>query len=233
MKRILILVTALIPLFAKTQKQNLQFMKESNEFLNDVSGSPIHLKSDYNIEGTPFFSNEYCLANLKVRNGRKYTGVEVKLNLQDNAVIYRMQDGQDMLATTPLETIEFITCLDGGPPKLFQAGYPGIDRQSDQTFYQVLDSGFATLLKYYKISFRDEKPYSSASVTRIYQEVPVYYAYIPANGMSRLGNTIEPLLKLFPDNKEKIVYYFKTHDLQLRREGDLRKLFAFSNTLKK
>src|SRR5689334_4962364 len=74
----------------------------ANELLTDVTGKPIYLKTEYNIEGTPFFPAEYTRATLITSMGKRYNGIKVKFNLMDNLLIMLMDDGKELVTVTPM-----------------------------------------------------------------------------------------------------------------------------------
>lgn len=224
MKKILVLLACCLPMFTMAQR----FMEEGNMTLTDINGKPIFPKSEYQFDGSPFFKDEYCLARLKIANGKTYENLPVKLNLQDNLVIYRQPNGAEMEAVSRIEFLEFIGCANGEVP-VFRSGYPPVDEQNAGTYYQVLESGPVQLLKLWRVTYIDQKPYASASIVRKYDRSPLYYAYTPTKGMIRLGKGNELALQLDQERTAKATAYARQENLKLRKEEDLRKLIAFYN----
>lgn len=226
MKRILFAVLLCSPLFGLAQAT---FMTESNTFLSDINGNPIFTKAEYNAEGSPYFSDRYCNANIKVMNGKHYRDMPVKLNLLDNRVIYRAPNGSEMEAITPLESIHFNACDGRSTMTLFRSGYPLTGQLNERTYYQVLDSGKLQLLKYWRVQYTDQKPYSSAVTIRKFDVKPEYYAYRPETGMVKLEKGNETALDILLEKKNKASQFVNEQRLKLRKEDDLVKLFAFLN----
>src|ERR1044071_1922443 len=115
----------------------------AQQFMQDVSGKPIYLKVEYNVEGTPFYPDEYLRANVYLSHGKIYTGIYVKFNLQENLVLYKQADGSEMSAATPIKRVIFTDTSNGWIfyNAIFESGFPSIDKQNENTFYEVLDSG--------------------------------------------------------------------------------------------
>jgi hypothetical protein len=231
MKKYVCILVWLFPLLSFGQGQNLQFMKEDNGFLNDVNGRPMMLRSEYLIEGSPFFYQDYCSANLKVRNGKSYNGVQVKLNLQQNLVIYDAGDGKEMAAITPIEKIVFLNCADPSKNQVFRSGFPPIDGQTVNSFYLVLDSGRVTLLKQIGVNYRDVKYYGSNQTTRVFEQKEMLYAYQPGMGMKRLAKEEAAVLALLSDQRKALQSFLAANDLKCRKEADLVKAFQFYNAI--
>ncbi|MES2371731.1 MAG: hypothetical protein V4557_04065 [Bacteroidota bacterium] len=207
-------------------------MDETNEFLHDASGRPIYLRTEYEIEGTPFYADEYCTANLKIKNGKYYTGIKVKLNLQENLLIYIDREGKEMAASTPVEKIEFFNCSDPAKNKTLVSGFPAIDKQDVSNFYVRLDSGNVSLLKYIFVNYRDEKKYGSANMTRVFEQKEVYYIYTPGKGIQRLNKDNNAVIKLLGNKKTELEDFIAKNDIKCRKEEELVKVFTFYNSLK-
>lgn len=232
MKPSVCFLLCLLPLLGIGQGQNLQFMKESNAFLQDVNGHPLMLRSEYAIEGSPFFHSEYCTAELKVRNGRSYSGIKVKLNLQENLVIYDAGDGKEMVSVTPIERILFTDCNDVSKNTILQSGFPAVDAQTTNSFYQLLDSGRLQLLKHIGINYKDIKYYGSNQTTRVFTQKETYYVYSPEKGMRKIAvKDNNSVIALLGDHKQELAAYVSSNDLRCKKEEDLLKLVRYYNGL--
>jgi hypothetical protein len=114
---------------------------------------------------------------------------------------------------------------------MFQNGFPAIGRMTPETYYQVLDSGSTKLLKSIKVSYRDDKPYGSPEVTRIYEKSISYFAYTPAGEMIRIEKNKETFLNIFKTRQKEIRAFIDEKKLKLKSEGDYIEIFRFYNTL--
>jgi len=203
----------------------------AQQFMNDGNGRPLFVHNEFEIQGTPFYYDDYCVANLKVRRGKTYTGIKVKLNLQENLVIYDAGDGKEMAASSPIDRIEFIYCSDPAKNKVVVSGYPAVDKQDESSFYVLLDSGKVSLLKYIMVNYRDTKNYGSANTTRVFDQKELYYTYVPGKGMARLLKDNAAVLLLLNNKKTALEKFMAANDIKCRREDDLVKVFAYYNSL--
>lgn len=231
MKTCVCILAMLFPVLSFGQGQTLQFMKEDNSFLNDANGRPLLLRSEYLIEGSPFFNQDYCIADLKVRNGKYYQGIKVKLNLQQNLVIYDAGDGKEIAAITPIEKIIFVNCADPPRNQVLLSGFPPVDGQTVNSFYVLLDSGRVTLLKHIGVNYRDVKYYGSNQTTRVFEQKETLYAYQPHKGMMRLAKEAAAVLSLLSDQRKAVEAFLRNNTLTCRKETDLVKVFRFYNAL--
>ncbi len=197
--------------------------------MNDAFGRPMYMHADYLIEGTPFFSNDYCTARIKLRKGKTYNGIKVKLNLQENLVVYDMGDGKEMAATSAVEKIFFYDCKDSLKSKTFVSGFEPIDQQNENSFYQLLDSGAVLLLKYFQISFRDTKYYGSPNTTRVFEQKEIYYASVPGKGLLPLKKDNASVLAVLSDQQISLRKFMVANDLKCKKEEDLVRVVRYYN----
>ncbi len=183
------------------------------------------------MEGSPFFPAEPCLANVRMKGGKYYQNVSLRFYLPDEELVYLDGKGADMTAEHTVATVSFINCGDINSNYIFRCGFPAIDGHGDNAFYQVLDSGYCQLLKGYKVSYTDEKPYGSASITRTYDRTEAYYAYSPKQGMKKLEKNKESLLLFLSDKTKAVDNFITANKLKCKKEEDLVKVFAYYNTL--
>ncbi len=200
-------------------------------FMSDANGRPLYMHTEYEVEGTPFYQDEYCLATIKLRKGKSYHNIRVKLNLFTNRVIYEDNDGKEMEATTPIDRIEFMHCTDASKNKILVSGYPPVDELNEEQYYVLVDSGKATLLKYIQVLYRDTKFYGKANTTRVFEQKESYYIYVPGKGMQKLTKDNDAVIAALPAKKNEVARYITSNNLKCRREEDLKKVFAWYNSL--
>ncbi|WP_315821655.1 hypothetical protein [Paraflavitalea speifideaquila] len=80
----------------------------SNPFLNDANGRPMYMQTSYRSEGSPYYHEQYSLAEITSVAGKVYSNVNVKINIQTNEVLYMSADGKEMITTMPVKRIRFI-----------------------------------------------------------------------------------------------------------------------------
>ena len=214
--------------FAMAQIPMNKFINESSEFMTDAYGHPMYMKTVYNAEGSPFFNDNYVPARLSF-NGRTYSNIPVKINLSENTVLYD-RGGVDFVMTVPVQKIELYDSIADKYYLTFQNGFPGIGELTPLTYYQVIDSGKATLLKHIGISYRDDKPYYSATVTRTFEQTVQYYI-LTGNKMTIVPKNTDMLTDILKDTKNNIASFIEKNKLKISREQDLEKIIShFNNT---
>jgi hypothetical protein len=232
MKQLLIILIALTPVALNAQ-QTTQALPGPGEFVYDNIGRPVFLRSDIDIQGSQYFEDKYCHATLKVRKGKTYHGLKVKIDLMNNSVIYVDESGKEMEAITPLDRIEFLDCADLSKNKVLISGLPPVDKQDESSLYIVLDSGNVSLLKHVKVVVTDKRNnFGNANIIRTIRQYEEYYSYSPGKSPMRLEKDNAAVLNTLADKKAEIGSYMTARDIKIRKEADLVKVFAYYNSLK-
>src|SRR6185436_10138879 len=97
------------------------------ELMTDVSGKPIYLKVNYNIDGSPFYPADYYRASLYTRGGKVYEGINVKFNMMDNLLVMKLDDGTELVAISPITRVIFTDSVRIGMLNtVFEKGFPPV-----------------------------------------------------------------------------------------------------------
>ncbi|MDB5210913.1 MAG: hypothetical protein JWQ30_1740, partial [Sediminibacterium sp.] len=166
--------------FAPTNSAN-------NNLMIDLAGSPLKVKKKADVDGSPFFKEDYCDATYYGADGRIYRGIASKLNLQTNTISFLRQEENEEKEYTPsfqIKKIVFTGCTDKTGPVVFQLGFPAIGIQSDNSYYQVLDSGKTMLLKFSQVieTANPVNGLTQSGGTTSLQKIDIYYIYSPDKG---------------------------------------------------
>ena len=217
-----------------SQAQIAQQNQKEAVFVRNGQGDQFLNKSTLKIEGSAFYPYEYCSASIKTGNGQKFAKPKVRLGLIDNLIYYiGNDDSTELVVNMPVNKVEFSSCAEGvrGAGTAFQSGFAAIDKQTDQTFYQVLDSGKVKLLKYMAVTYSDDKAYNSATVTRTFKTAETFYANLPGNKMVKIGKGKEAVINLLSDKKSQVESFIATNELKCKTEDDLIYVFNYYNSL--
>jgi hypothetical protein len=213
-----------------------QNLNNSNiNLLNDINGSPLRVGNERKVEGSPYFKNNFCLVTLTSGEGKKFYQVRAKLDLEKHLVIYTKPDA-DELELTPImqiKSIAFTGCADNGLIPIFQSGFPSIGKQDEGSFYQVLDSGKATLLKYFQIDETQNvvNGLNPGAASILLQKVEFYFMYNAAKGMQKIAKSNDDVVNYFADKKTMIETFISSNKLKCKKEEDLIKVVHYYNSL--
>jgi hypothetical protein len=202
---------------------------QANPFMKDVNGRPLYLRITYVAEGSPYWEDAYRAADITTSGNRTYSNIMTKVNLMENIVQFLSPGGVEMIATMPVKRIRFYgaAATESGNQVLESHG---AINDAGARIYQVLDSGRISLLKHLKVVFRDDRRYNEATVTRVFTQTPVLYAYHDGRE-ARVEKNREFLLRLFADKAKEVDHFISEKDVNLKSEKDLVQVFHFYNSL--
>jgi hypothetical protein len=200
---------------------------EMDRFMVDANGRILKPTGDYNEEGSPYFAREFFPGSVTMLKGNTYHGLQIKINFHTNEIIFLDEKNNEMVVAQPVERIELNT---PNGIKIFRSGFMPVNKQDGNTFYEVLDSGNISFLKYTEVSFSERQPYPNARFVRTYRDRVLYYI---ARGtqIEPLPKSIEEVPVLFAGKEAKITEFIKKEKLKLKRETDMIQLFRYAKTL--
>jgi len=215
--------------------QQMIFGEGGPTFMNFGTGnnSAVLTKEGYKFIGSPFFPEEYCLAKVRTTTGTVYENLYAKLYLLDTLLFVQAPDKTDKVIKNQILTIEFLHCTDEitGAGTIFQTGFPAVDKQSSRTFYQVLDTGAAKLLKLLTVTYSDEKPFGTGGITRVFKIDESYYAFNKTRQMVKLNKNKEAVINALTDKKNEVSKFLTDKNLKCKKETDIITVFNYYNTL--
>lgn len=222
----------LLPLLSSAQIQNNNF-NSLTQLLTDVTGKPVHLRVAYNLEGSPLYPADYTRADIFVKSGKKYPDILSKFNFLENTLLVKLDDGNELVITTPVPRIVFTDTGVNGKMlgAVFENGFPPIDNHPSNHYYEVIDSGRIKLLKYISVTYMDRKDYGQASITRVYEQKEAFYLFLPDNTIHKLSKGKDALLSLLPDKKSEISSYIDQNSNKCRKEEEWSAVIAYYNSL--
>lgn len=200
---------------------------EMDRFMVDANGRLLKPPADYNEEGSPYYSKEFLPGSVTILKGHTYNGLQLKINFHSNEIIFLDQEGNEMVVAQPVERIVLQTA---NGIKTFRSGYGPIDNHDGNSFYEVLDSGSISYLKYTEVSFSERQPYPNARFVRTYRDRALYYA-AKGTQLQKLPKNIEEIPALFTGKELKVAELIKKDKLKLKKENDMIQLFRHANLL--
>lgn len=206
------------------------FSFSGNVLYNDGHGIPWKFDFPFAMDGSPFFDTSFCTGSIQLLNGRTYSGLKLKLNLEQQKIIFEVEEGRAYVLSQQTVRIE-LACKENSKPVVFRSGFAAIEKQNDRSLYQVLDSGKVLLLKFVEIRFTDSKAYNSNDFSRAYRQLPSYYIWMPGKDLMKVPSTENELITLLADQRKALVEVIDKEKLKLRKENDLIKIIAKYNQL--
>lgn len=219
-------------LFSSVRAQIGSFSFSGNVLYNDGHGIPWKFDFPFAMDGSPFFDTSFCSGSIQLLNGKTYNGLKLKLNLEQQKIIFEAGEGRAYALSQPATRIS-LSCKENNKPVIFRSGFAPIDKQTDRSLYQVLDSGKVLLLKFVEIRFKDSKEYNSNDFTRAYRQLPYYYIWMAGKDLVKVPTNENELIDLLAGQRKELIEVIDKEKLKMRKESDLIKIVAKYNELQK
>lgn len=150
-----------------------------------VNGEPVLVNKYYRVvEGSVFAPESFTKARIFIRNNRREVRAEARLNIIEEMLHYKNDNGKEIIATVPVDEVQFFT--PSGGTMVFSWGIPECPQAKG--WFEVLEKGKANLFRKHVKVINEVKPYGSATAE---QKVVTTYTY-----WYQVGNTCKPVRKI-------------------------------------
>jgi hypothetical protein len=202
--------------------------------LQDLDGHSLLRKYDPDITGSPFINDNWVLARVTLSSGKQIGPVSVKLNIESNELYYLDTAGKEMVAQNG--SVRKVDCIDyyakDSTRYVFKSGYPAIDKQDENFYYQVFTEGKIELLAKKFKYLRTERNDLTGEVSKTLIDGSVVL-YVDAYGlMQPFRPSKDFIASLFEEDKEELAKAFiDAKKINFKKIPDLVKLFKYYNEL--
>ena len=192
--------------------------------IDDLPLKPFRMPSLQEVGGSPFLTSDYQNGTVELGQGRVVSGVSVKFNTFNNAILV-LKNGQDL----KLDFFELVSYeLPDGKGEtrhfIFKAGYPSIDNHSDNSIYQVLSTGSKVHLLKYITQKIEESSIMGDFGRREIVTTEQLYLYFPGGEMKRRKPGKQSIIDALPGMAEKIEEIATKNKLKLKSESEITTL---------
>jgi hypothetical protein len=196
----------------------------------DLDGNSLLKKYDPAVTGSPFIINNWVPAKITLTKGKVIDPIYVKLNIESNELYFRDSTGKEMIAKEGL--VRKVVCFDFSKDNIqyvFKNGYPAIDKQNENYYYQLYRGGKIELLakrtKYIRL-FKNE---ISGEITKEFVDGGIVLYVYANNGMQVLHRTKSFVVSLMKDKEDDINKFIDANKINFKKHTDLIKLFGYYN----
>lgn len=197
----------------------------------DLNGHSLLRKYDPDVTGSPFLNDSWALAKITLSKGKEIGPLEIKLNIESNELYFLDSSGRELIAADGLiRKVDFVEfSSEDGIPYIFENGFPAIDHQNANYYYQVLSAGKIDLLAKRFKYVRTEKNDLSGEISKEFVEGgAVLYVYAN-DSMQQFHSTKSFVLSLLKDKEETIKLFIEANKLNLKNVANLIELFNYYN----
>jgi hypothetical protein len=182
------------------------------------------------VAGSPFLVADWRYGTLVANSNRRYDSVRIRFNLYSQEVHFLNSSNQELALDKGY--VREIVLPDGktgaGGGMDFQNGFPAIDEQDINNFYEVLVQGKISLLLSIRKIIAQEKDEMSGEVRKEYKTYVDYYAY-DGKTMQRIKKDKTFIENLLADKREKIETFVTDNKFKLRSIDEIQKVIEFYN----
>lgn len=183
------------------------------------------------VEGSPLLFKSFLTATIYLDQGKFISDIPANIDLENNELIVKNERKEIVAISVPAYRVVFED-FETGFEKTVLSGFPPIDKQTEKSFYELLQGGKITLLKSIRVTWMESRAYHEAVPTRVYEQTPVYYIYTANKSMIKLSGQLENISALIDKDQEvKLTKYITEHKLDLKTEQGLVELITFYNSL--
>jgi hypothetical protein len=195
----------------------------------DKNGRPFKPGYDQ-IIGSPFYLDDWTNAVVTSAIISDTGVIKVKFDLYNQDLHYLKPDNDILIVSKGF--INAFRLLDSAGTVIasFRSHFPEIDKQSSNTYYQVVVDGKAQLLKLITKKVIELKNDISGEATKEFTTYQTDYVY-KEGVIKSFKKDKEFVLALFTDQQEKINSYLASKKLNFRNLDDVAGLFKFYNSL--
>jgi len=203
--------------------------------LADLEGRSLLKKYDPQITGSPFINDDWVSAKLTLSRGKEIGPLPIKLNIESNELYFLDSTGKEMIAADGL--VKKIDCINyyakDSLRYIFKNGYPPIEGQNENYFYQVFTEGRIELLARKFKYIRSDKNDLTGDISRSFVDgvVVLYvYAYGVMQPLKSNKNFIAGLWE--EDKQQEMNKYVSDNKINFKSTSDLIKLFNYYDGIK-
>ena len=201
-------------------------VKAQTTYSQDLNGSPIKVSRYLDIKGSPFLFDSWMPSLVQLENGQTYQ-LDIKYDLVADELLFKDKRGDSLNFVLPVKEFKFTAPI--GRVYRFKSGYPATTPNTGKnTLYEVLYEGNPSLLKKTSKSIWEESTtYGTATRTKNISTKASYFTF-DGSSMIPFKPQKKSLLALFSGKSTELEKYIKDSSLELSKDEDLMKVFAFA-----
>lgn len=194
-------------------------------FLQDASGKYITSNNYTDVDGNPYFPKDWTEGSITLKTGK---------NIAYNALRYNTISGNLEFKYTD-KSYNVTNSINGFAlgTMQFRNGFEPTEKQTAETFYQVLYDGKQKLLCHKLGSIYIDSPYNSATKTKKFQLDESYYLQKTDGKLYELKKNLKYFLIVLGDKSNQLEQYCRKENIKLRSWDDAVKVLEYAEGLEK
>jgi hypothetical protein len=185
------------------------------------------LEDGIEVIGTPYLNETFTPGEVVFDKGMRNV-VPLRYNIHKDWIEYQQNNQTYIL--DPDVRIKEVTFEEN----TFIVGKYSSKGKTHFGYFKLLDSGKVTLLCKQVVLYKEYQQaqalQSSASPPKYTRTADQFYLKIDSGELQKIDN-LKSMIANFPDNHDLLMEYAKKEKISAKKEEDLRRLFAYYNTL--
>lgn len=205
------------------------FLTSGNFFLDylkdEKSADLVKFDVYAGIEESPFLTDKWAYARIKLFDNRVFDSVLIKLNLFENKIHFKDKTEKERVVAVNVKEIEIRDQSSAFDKIVFVSGYG----KDPNIFYQVISDGKKLgYIKEMKIIVAEHKVFNAPVQKKFELQQGKLFLY--AKGvLYEESKNCSSLLSAF-GNDSKITSFISSNDIKCNKEKDLKKLVEYYNS---
>lgn len=202
------------------------------QVIEDANGRPVLVRQYTDVQGSPYLADEWIKGVVTLNNGKTYKAVDLKYDQVADELFFKNAKGETLGFVQPVSEFKLIVLEKETPRVLyFRNGFKPVNGNTEKTFYQILTDDETPLVKRISKKVHENKPYSSATVVKTFEEVREYY--LVKYGLPvKIRKDKKSVLAALGSYSDQLDEFIKSNQLNLKDDADLIELVAYYNRLK-
>lgn len=179
--------------------------------------------------GNPYLFKDWMDGVVYFKSGRVVKQFKLKLDCARNRLMMQFE-GNAFAAESQVKEFVIYTSKKNKDSLLFRKGFPAIDKNTADTYYQVMLSGKAVLLRRYSRILVEEKQLVSSNSSHRLEEDEAFFLY-QHEVMIPLPRNKEQLLEKLPVQSDQLKTFVAQQTLRMDKADDFLRIISKYNEL--
>jgi len=184
------------------------------------------------IDGSPFFDESYQLANLALADGKTLSNIQTKIDLLSKEVVIITANGMEARFYQGMVKEISITDTSANGTVLctIKSGFPAVDKQDTNSFYQVICGGRCSFIRSLNMTLAEKINDISLRNEKYFKLTTTDYFFVN-NEMKILPKNNAAVLLLLADKKPALTQYIQANKINCKYTEDITRLVNYYNSL--
>ncbi len=197
-----------------------------NLYLSDMRGNPIMTQAYMDITGSPYLPAKWQEGMVLLKTGQKYDSISIRYNVYDDNVEYNYRGDAFFFKKGMVREFHFKMKEENSLKlRVFRCGFENTEKNTGNTYYEVLYDGKYKLLKDHFVSIIEIKMYNSASIEKKFQSEEFLYIALPSGLPVRIKKNKKSLLEAI--NNPKLEKWLDSQKNKCRNEAQIIETMKF------